>query len=219
MAFGTHREISREKYRKTTPMPHAERIKYQKIRKFTNLKLKFSVGAIAGARAFAMTVPTAANAAPMVAPQQTPTVAAADVFEVNQLTTGLETLFTEVITYDANGVVAFDAQSATELLGSELAADLEQQLSQKIANSLSNSASRQMFAQQSFVDCMVQNSVIGLVSGVVGGAFIELVKQKAWTALAEARLPRLVRAGVTGGVAGVVASLAAFAVQCTWFND
>ncbi len=53
-------------------------------------------------------MPTAANAAPVVAPQQTSTVAVVDVLEVNQLATGLETLFTEIMTYDANGVVSFD---------------------------------------------------------------------------------------------------------------
>lgn len=184
-----------------------------------NLKIKLSVGVIAGALAIAIIVPTAANAAPVIAPQQTSAIAVVDVLEVNQLATGLETLFTEVMTYDANGLVSFDVQSATDLLGADVAADLEQQLNQKRANSLSFPASIQMFAQLSFVDCMIQNSVIGLVSGIIGGSFYELIRQKAWNELAEALLPRLVRAGVTGGVAGVVASLGASAVQCTFFNN
>lgn len=184
-----------------------------------NLKFKLSVGVIAGALAIAMIVPTAANAAPVVASQPASAVATRDVHNVNQLATGLETLFTEVITYDANGVVSFDVQSATNLLGAEVAADLEQQLNQKRAHSQSAPGSMQLFAQRSFVDCMVQNSVIGLVSGIIGGTFAELIRQKAWQELAEALLPRLVRAGVTGGVAGVVVSLGASAVQCTFFNN
>ena len=184
-----------------------------------NLRRKVAIGAIAGALAIAMIVPTAANAAPVVAPQQTSTVAVVDVLEVNQLATGLETLFTEVMTYDANGVVSFDVQSATNLLGAEVAADLEQQLNQKRANSLSAPTSMQTLAQLSFIDRMIQNSVIGLVSGIIGGAFVELIQQKAWQELAEALLPRLVRAGVTGGIVGVVASLGASAVLCTFFNN
>ncbi len=66
---------------------------------------------------------------------------------------------------------------------------------------------------------MIQNSVIGLASGIIGGAFYELIRQKAWNELAEALLPRLVRAGVTGGVAGVVVSLGVSAVQCAFFNN
>lgn len=140
-----------------------------------------------------------------------------------ELSQTLETLFEEVMVIDESGIVSYDEEKAVELLGAEEAAALTVQLEAaalpRTAGATADSGQVRAAASNSFVDCMVENSVIGLVSGVVSGSFAELIREKKWDELAEKLWPKLVRAGVAGGVVGVAASLAASSVQCTIFND
>lgn len=148
----------------------------------------------------------------------------ADGLEVDALATDLQILFEEVMIVDDYGVVSFNEARAAELLGPEAATDLSSQLTMSSGAGLATVGGPKLLAStastgQSFVDCMVQNSVLGLVGGLVGGAYTELIRQQKWDELAEALLPRLVRAGFAGGVAGVVVSLATGAVQCSFFRS
>lgn len=181
-----------------------------------NAKLKLAVGAVAGLLAFALVTPTAANAAPVAASYQSSTVASADVaVDAGQLSTALESLFTDVITFDEHGLTSFDVQNATELLGAEKALELDRQLREASVASLSGMTL--MATGQAYVDCIVESSVLGLIAGLVTGSFVELIREKKWDELAKKLLPRLVKSGVTGGVIGVVGSLAASAVGCAIF--
>jgi len=181
-----------------------------------NAKLKFALGAVAGLLAFTLVVPSAANAAPAAPSHQSSTVATADVaIDAGQLSTALESLFTDVITFDEQGLISFDVQNATELLGAEKALELDRQLRESSVASLSGMTL--MATGQAYVDCIVESSVLGLIGGIITGSFVELIREKKWDELAKRLLPRLVKSGVTGGVVGVVGSLAASAVGCAIF--
>ncbi|MDJ0336625.1 hypothetical protein [Cryobacterium sp. PH31-O1] len=178
-------------------------------------KSKALFSTLAGAIAIALFVPTAAQAAPQTAPAQF----VAEASEVDILASSLETLFTDVITYDTDGISTYDVAAATELLGARQALAIETQLEQARASASSNTESN-VTAKSStnFVDCMVQGSVLGLIGGLVIGTLAELVRQKLWIELAEAVLPKLVRAGIGGGVIGIAGGLAVAAVQCSVFE-
>ncbi|MGP5220770.1 hypothetical protein [Arthrobacter rhombi] len=176
-------------------------------------------GVVAGALAFSVLGASPAMAAPttsVASPTSSSTVLTDN--DVNALSNDLEVLFEEVITYDANGVVSFNQARAEELLGAEQADEIRGQLSESQSSTLTRRGATTMGAGGEFVDCMVQNSVIGLVGGIATGAFAELIMEKRWQVLAEKLMPRLIKAGVTGGVVGVVGGLAASSVQCTVFK-
>lgn len=183
------------------------------------LRSKLMGGALAGALAITMLVPTAANAASLSSSSNAAVEETAEARQTERLSTDLETLFTQVMTFDESGVVSFDAEAATTLLGAEATADLQQQLAQGETYSEQSRMSMMATTQQTFTECMVQNSLIGLVAGVATGAFAELIRDKQWDLLAKKLLPSLARAGFQGGIVGIVGGLALSSVQCTMFRS
>ncbi len=183
-----------------------------------SFRMKSLTVTVAGGLALALMGPGAAYAAPT--DESHIVNESAGAASPEQLAGALETVFTEVVVLDESGrLVSYDEDRAVELLGEKEAAELTRQV-EAARGLVAGPASRVAAASaNSFVDCMVQNSVIGLISGVATGAYAELIREQKWDELAEKLLPRLVRSGFTGGVVGIVGSLAAGAVQCSFFNN
>lgn len=181
------------------------------------LKKKITTGVVAGILAFGLAAPTVASAAPTSVHTSSSKVAV--VSDEAHLASSLQTLFEEVLVIDEQGgFVSYDETAATKLLGADEARSLGRQIGLAQIQARSGKLPAQTLAANDFVGCMVENSVIGLVSGVVSGSFAELIREKKWDELAKKLWPKLVKAGVTGGVVGVAAGLAASAVQCTFFE-
>ncbi|WP_461636409.1 hypothetical protein [Glutamicibacter soli] len=164
-----------------------------------------------------------AQAAPAVNP-----AAAESISQVNserELAKSLETLFEDVLIVDDRGnFVSYNEKAAVDLLGAEEASKLTAQIAEVQKQGQSRTAHvggvplAKAAAGQDFVNCMVQNSVLGLISGAISGAYAELIREKQWYELAEKIMPKLVKAGFAGGVVGLVGSLGASAVQCAFFD-
>ena len=132
----------------------------------------------------------------------------------------LKSLFTEAVILDQNGnLVSYNENAAVKILGKSEASKLTNAVQQSQAQQkMRNSGMATAAEDQSFVDCMVENSVLGLVGGVASGAYAQLIRDKKWDELAEKVWPKVAKAGVQGGAAGLAAGLAVSAVQCTVFN-
>lgn len=140
--------------------------------------------------------------------------AVATTSEEQEFTETLELIFTEVVVLDDDGeIVDYNEDMAVELVGEEAADELTEAVQQ--ARQAGNTQPR---SSQSFVDCMVQNSVLGLVSGAASGAYAELIREKRWDELGQRIWPKVANAGVQGGAVGVAAGLAASSVQCTFWR-
>jgi hypothetical protein len=192
--------------------PHARNEKEEKMK----LRTQLISGALSGALALGLIAP-AASAAPVGDTPRAAVAAVGDERPPAELASSLEALFEDAIVIDSSGIVSFDEAKVADVVGEEEAA--------KLAASFRDTQARGSLPQaraaagNDFVNCMVENSVIGLVSGVVSGSFAELIREKKWDELAEKLWPKLVRSGFAGGVVGVAASLAAGAVQCSLFDD
>jgi len=183
-----------------------------------SFKMKSLTAILAGGLAITLIGSGAAYAAPAAEPQIATVSTSAS--SAGHLADALETVFTEVVVFDDSGrLVSYDEGRAVELLGSTEAEKLTRQVEEARGLETGSASRVSAASSNSFVDCMVQNSVIGLVSGVATGAYAELIREQKWDELAEKLLPRLVRSGFTGGVIGIVGSLAAGAVQCSFFNN
>lgn len=137
-----------------------------------------------------------------------------------EFTDTLERLFTEAVILDSEGnLVSYDEAAAVDIVGAEEAGKLTAAVQQaQNTQQMRNSGMATAAESQSFVDCMVENSVLGLVGGIASGSYAELIREKKWDELGEKVWPKVAKAGVTGGAVGVAAGLAASSVQCTFFN-
>ncbi|MGO3884700.1 MAG: hypothetical protein ACTJHU_00250 [Mycetocola sp.] len=178
------------------------------------IRSKLTITSVVALAAFALAAPMSATA---VQPSHTSTTINAVDYSAEELASGLEELFTEAIILDESGIASIDEDKLRSLIGDAEASKILQQYDQATPQS-SPRTMKAMAAKQSFVDCMVQNSVLGLITGISTGVYGEYIRKQQWQELAEKLLPRLVKAGVGGGVAGVVVGLAASAVQCSVFN-
>ena len=68
---------------------------------------------------------------------------------------------------------------------------------------------------QSFVQCMADKSILGLIGGMTSGVYVELIREKKFYELAQKIMPRLVKAGFAGGMVGLVGSLGVSAIICS----
>lgn len=146
---------------------------------------------------------------------QTPDVAAVTLVDgsvVDQaaLAKSLREIFTEVFVLNADGGVAYNSVAAHRVLGEETAKTIDELI---VTSSVSTRG-----VSPNFLQCMFDSTVLGLVSGFVTGEFVALIERGEWMALAEKLLPKLVKAGVTGGVIGIAGGLAAGAVKCAFFS-
>lgn len=163
-----------------------------------------------------------AQAAPVTSPAAAESIS--QVKSVRDLAKSLETLFEKVLVVDERGnFVSYNEKAAVDLLGAEEASKLTAQIAEVQKQSQSRTTTggvpiSKAAAGQDFVNCMVQNSVLGLISGAISGSYAELIREKQWYELAEKIMPKLVKAGFAGGVVGLVGSLGASAVQCAFFD-
>ena len=144
------------------------------------------------------------------------TVAAGSAQAEQEFTDTLERLFTEAVILDSEGnLVSYDESAAIEIVGEEEAGNLTAAVEQaQTQQQMRSSGMATASESQSFVDCMVENSVLGLVGGIASGSYAELIREKKWDELGEKVWPKVAKAGVTGGAVGVASSLAASSVQC-----
>ncbi|MBF4548691.1 MULTISPECIES: hypothetical protein [unclassified Pseudoclavibacter] len=182
------------------------------------------MSATAATLAAAFFVPTTATASPSTTTFTAASSGAMTQGQEAELAQTLESLFEEALILGPDGVVSYDQEKAASIIGEQEAADIGASLEAARAQgagpqALQSSQARAASTGNAFVDCMVENSVIGLISGIVSGEIAELIRDKKWDEVAEKVGPKLVRAGVAGGIAGVAASLAAGAVQCSLFSD
>lgn len=178
---------------------------------------RFITGTLATLTAFSLLVPTMAFAAPQTSTSPTAPVVSLEESSTQELAKTLENVFTKAITLDDSGIASIDQNQLRAILGDKEASKVIGQLSATQQNSgkVGSLNTARAASGRSFVDCMVDSSILGLIGGMSSGIYAELIREKKFYELAEKIMPRLIKAGVGGGVAGVVGSLAVSAIVCS----
>lgn len=175
-------------------------------------------GTFATLATFSLLVPTAAFAAPQSSTGGTTVSATSlEASSTQEFATTLEAVFTKAIVLDNSGIVSIDENELRSILGDEEASKVIIQISAAPQSSgkAGTLNTARAASNRSFVDCMIDSSVLGLIGGMSSGIYAELIREKKFYELAEKIMPRLIKAGVAGGVAGVVGGLAVSAIVCS----
>ncbi|CBT77459.1 hypothetical protein ACTXJR_16685 [Glutamicibacter ardleyensis] len=117
-----------------------------------------------------------------------------------------------------SGVVSVDSGKPRSILGDAEASKVINQLSvieQGVAGKGALGIAQPAASGQAFANCIVGKNMLGLIGGMNGGIYAELVRKKEFYELARNIMLRLIKAGVGGGIAGVVCGLAVTAILCT----
>lgn len=175
-------------------------------------------GTIAALATFSLLLPTAATAAPQTSSLTATSPLSLENGSTNELAATLESVFTDAIILSDSGVVSVDRDKLRSILGDAEASKVIDQLlvaEQGVAWEGTLGIAQPAASGQAFVNCMVDKSILGLIGGMNGGIYAELVRKKEFYELAQKIMPRLIKAGVGGGIAGVVGGLAVSAILCT----
>ncbi|GAB3620973.1 hypothetical protein GCM10027417_22340 [Glutamicibacter endophyticus] len=174
-------------------------------------------GAIATIAAIGLVVPSAALAAP--GPDSSAIAYNATLKEssAEELARVLEDVFTDAIVLGDSGIISIDQNELTSILGEKEAGKVIAALSssRELNAPIGAFGVAKAAAGRSFVDCMIDSSVLGFISGMSSGIYAELIRKKEFYELAQRIMPRLIKAGVGGGIAGIVGGLAVSAIVCS----
>lgn len=141
---------------------------------------RLTAGTIATLTAFSLLVPTASFASPQA---PSPLLAATSSLEdssAQELAKTLENVFTKAIILDDSGIVSVNQNELRKILGPTEANKIIEEISKSQPNteSLGTLQIAQRASGQSFVDCMVDKSVLGLIGGMTSGVYAELIREK-----------------------------------------
>lgn len=178
---------------------------------------RFITGTLVTLTAFGLLVPSAAFAAPQSSTLTTTSVVSLEKSSTQELATMLESVFTKAIILDDHGVASIDQDELRSVLGETEASKVINQLSASERNSgkMGTFNVARAASGQSFVQCMADKSILGLIGGMTSGVYVELIREKKFYELAQKIMPRLVKAGFAGGMVGLVGSLGVSAIICS----